>query len=325
MDLLREINAPALVEQVIAVPKISLDRVPQRSVCRRSRRAEQLVEVPTIVSYYSLQQRTAKQTIDLPVPHGRGDRGGGEGSARYAQDRIQHRLWSRTLTFQFLMVVVDGSGMEAFKVSPRDRLLQRFVEQIMLTLQFLRVVAALEVLKASSRVLLALHPRTRLVPWMRLLLGFFALFPKSEKVRGWTLIHGLRRLMWAPWCSRTSWGWSRSRSQSRRRTSRLALQLAFGLCGSVRGSWSSTWVGPCGGVPTATGAPSHTHGLSFTRKLQPMSMNSPRTFLSEAVVAASGPGRRWEQGREAARCSFAEDREDGRGRPCLFNDKFPQS
>ena len=28
---------------------------------------------------------------------------------------------------------------------------------------------------------------------------------------------------------------------------------------------------------------------------------------------------------EAARCSSAEDREDGRGRPCLFNDKFPQS
>ena len=37
VDLLREIDAPALVEQVIAVPKISMDRVPQRSVCRRSR------------------------------------------------------------------------------------------------------------------------------------------------------------------------------------------------------------------------------------------------------------------------------------------------
>ena len=64
-----------------------------------------------------------------------------------AQDRIQHRLWSRTLTFRFLMVVVDGSVMEAFKVSLRDRVQQRFEEQITLTLQFLRVVAALEVLK----------------------------------------------------------------------------------------------------------------------------------------------------------------------------------
>ena len=80
MDLLREID-----EQVIAVPKISMDRVPQRSVCHRSRRAEQLVEVPTIVSYSSLQQRTAKQTVDIPVPHGRGDRGGGRrgGSTRF--------------------------------------------------------------------------------------------------------------------------------------------------------------------------------------------------------------------------------------------------
>ena len=153
VDLLREIDAPALVEQVIAVPKISMDKIPQRSVCRRSRRAEQLVEVPTIVSYSSLQQRTAKQTVDFPVPHCRGDRGGGlEVCKVHAQDRIQQRLWSRKLTFQFLMVMVDGSVMEAFKVSPRDSFQQRFMEQITLTLQFLRVVAALEVLKASSRV-----------------------------------------------------------------------------------------------------------------------------------------------------------------------------
>ena len=39
------------------------------------------------------------------------------------------------------------------------------------------------------------------------------------------------------------------------------------------------------------GAPSHTHGLSFTRKLRLMSENSPRTSRNEAVVAASGPGK----------------------------------
>ena len=38
----------------------------------------------------------------------------------------------------------------------------------------------------------------------------------------------------------------------------------------------------CGSVPVAIGAPSHTHGLSFT---------SPRTFLTEAVVETSGQGR----------------------------------
>ena len=77
VDLLRKIDAPALVEHVIAEPKISLDRVPQRSVSRRPRRAEQLVEVPTIVSSSSLQQRAAEQIIDIPAPHSRGDRGGG--------------------------------------------------------------------------------------------------------------------------------------------------------------------------------------------------------------------------------------------------------
>ena len=87
-------------------------------------------------------------------------------------------------TFQFLKVVVDGSFEEAFKVSRKDRVQQRAVEQITLTLQFLRVVAGLEVLKVSSRALLVLHPRTRLVPWMGLLQGFFALLPKSKKSAG---------------------------------------------------------------------------------------------------------------------------------------------
>ena len=73
----------------------------------------------------------------------------------HAQDRIQQRLWSRTLTFQFLMVMVDGSVMEAVKVSPRDRVQQRSVEQISLTFQF-RVVEVL-----TDQVLL-LHPRAHL-------------------------------------------------------------------------------------------------------------------------------------------------------------------
>ena len=80
VEFLQKIDAPALDEQVIAVPKIFLDRIPQCSACRRPRRAEQLVEVPTIVSYASLQQRTAEPIIDIPVPEGRGDRGGGRSS-----------------------------------------------------------------------------------------------------------------------------------------------------------------------------------------------------------------------------------------------------
>ena len=92
-------HAPSLDEQVIAVPKISLDRIPQRSALRRAQKAEQLVEVPTDSAYAlgaiissalrgglrgslpeqdSLRlQRAVEQTLNIPVP-GRGG-GGGRG------------------------------------------------------------------------------------------------------------------------------------------------------------------------------------------------------------------------------------------------------
>ena len=59
-------------EQVIEVPKILLDDVPIRAVLRDPQLVEQLVEVPTIVSYSWLQLRM-KQDVDIPAP-GRGGR-----------------------------------------------------------------------------------------------------------------------------------------------------------------------------------------------------------------------------------------------------------
>ena len=75
--MLQKIHALALVEQVIAVPKISLDRIPLHFAVRRTRKAEQLVQVPAIMSFSFLQQPTVEQIIDIPVP-GRGG-GGGRG------------------------------------------------------------------------------------------------------------------------------------------------------------------------------------------------------------------------------------------------------
>ena len=49
------------------------------------------------------------------------------------------------------MIVAIGSGGEAFKVSPRNRVLQRFVEQSTLTFQFLQVVAQGEVFTVFRR------------------------------------------------------------------------------------------------------------------------------------------------------------------------------
>ena len=55
------------------MPKISQDRTQQRLVdyLRQPQTAEQLVEVPTIVSYSSLPGNV-EQNVDIPVPHRRG-------------------------------------------------------------------------------------------------------------------------------------------------------------------------------------------------------------------------------------------------------------
>ena len=73
VDVLRFFDTPCPVaEQVIDVPKISLEDIPVRRLCREPQLVEQLVEVPTIASYSSLQ-RTVEQNVDIPVP-GRGGR-----------------------------------------------------------------------------------------------------------------------------------------------------------------------------------------------------------------------------------------------------------
>ena len=104
----------ATPEQVIDVPNLSQDRIPQRSAVGRPQTAEQLVEVPTVLSFSSLQQQSVEQIIDVPVPHRR--RRGQGGLQGFPSDRIQqHGLWSSTWTFQFL--VVEGDSL-IFKVSP---------------------------------------------------------------------------------------------------------------------------------------------------------------------------------------------------------------
>ena len=56
-------------EQVIEVPKILPFDVPIRTAVRVTQLAKQLVEVPTIISYSSLQ-RPVEQHVDIPVPGG---------------------------------------------------------------------------------------------------------------------------------------------------------------------------------------------------------------------------------------------------------------
>ena len=65
---------PVVAEQVIDVPKIILENIPSRRMCRDTQLAEQLVAVPTTVSY-SLLQRNLEHNVDIPVPGGGGRRG----------------------------------------------------------------------------------------------------------------------------------------------------------------------------------------------------------------------------------------------------------
>ena len=67
-----------VAEQVIDLPKIILENIPSRRLCRDTQLAEQLVEVPTIVSY-SFLQRTMEQHVDIPVPVGGGRNAGLQG------------------------------------------------------------------------------------------------------------------------------------------------------------------------------------------------------------------------------------------------------
>ena len=103
---------PAVAEQVIEVPKLALPVCAvHRAALPEPQLVEQLVEVPTVLSYALLQQRTAEQI---------------------------------TSTLQFLMVVEEVL-VEVFKASPRDRAHQRFVEQKTSTFPFLMVVLEREV------------------------------------------------------------------------------------------------------------------------------------------------------------------------------------
>ena len=92
-----------VAEQVIEVPKIIIERIPPRTVVREPQLVEQLVEVPTIVSYSSLLQRTVEQHVDIPVPGGGGRLAG-----------LQASLPGQSSTAPSVVQIVDipGGGLQ---------------------------------------------------------------------------------------------------------------------------------------------------------------------------------------------------------------------
>ena len=120
-DILKCVDLQAPVEQVIDVPKIFLDCFQPRSVLRLPQTAEQLVEVPTVISFSSLLQRTDEQIVDIPVPgRGGGGRGGFQGS---------HPGQSSTAGVAEQIVEISGRG-DPQGFLPRQSTLQRTVEQL---------------------------------------------------------------------------------------------------------------------------------------------------------------------------------------------------
>ena len=134
--------------QVIEVPKILLYDVPMRAVLRDPQLVEQLVEVPTIVSYSWLQLRM-EQNVDISVP-GRGGRI--SGLQGFPLDRVQQRcfllknvflsgLWSRSLIYL----------VEAFKIFAQVR-----VHPLLCTFQLVFMKSRMSLAKCFFRTF---HPK----------------------------------------------------------------------------------------------------------------------------------------------------------------------
>ena len=109
-----------VAEQVIEVPKIILENIAVRTLVREPQLAEQLVEVPTILTPPFLLSGWL-QNVDTPVPHGgRGASGGlpEQNATAFgeADHRFQQRLPTRSLISPFLV--------EGFKIYAQDRVLR---------------------------------------------------------------------------------------------------------------------------------------------------------------------------------------------------------
>ena len=95
-----------VAEQVIEVPKIECPPRAARTVLRAPQTVEQLVEVPTIVSFSSLQ-RVMEQTVDIPAPQGGG---------RHAD--LQGFLRGQSSTCAVPQIVdnpASGGGLQGFR------------------------------------------------------------------------------------------------------------------------------------------------------------------------------------------------------------------
>ena len=140
-------------EQVIKVPKILPFDVPMRAALRVTQLAEQLVEVPTIISFSSFQ-RTVEQHVDIPVP------GGGPSSG------LQSFL----------------PGQSSTALPSKKRISERIVEQLVDPV----LVEVFLVLSHDMVHLLSHFPAGSSDLLEKRFNGFLALFPGGKKCEDWS-------------------------------------------------------------------------------------------------------------------------------------------
>ena len=166
-----DIEVPA---QVIEVPKISQDTIPQRSVDLVPQLAEQLAEVPTVLTPTRIAWRIAEQIVDTPVPQGRGQDFLPEQSSSVTSSSGK-RISERTVE-QIVDIPVPGGGGPSSTASPsKKRISERIVEN------FVDPVSSGGLLgSSSSRSPTGVDERTD-EPGE----GAFRTFPQNKKVRSW--------------------------------------------------------------------------------------------------------------------------------------------
>ena len=184
VEFFQKFDVPVVPESDIEVPKISLDMARRRlgDYLRPPLMAEQLVEVPTIVSYSSLFLRTAEQIIDIPVPQDRGVCGG-EGGLQGFSPGLGSTAYSGA---DLVDIPVPGSGggevlVEVFKVLAQDWIQQCFVEQIQQRLPSKSLIFQFCMVPLPIFIKILLRQQVLLVCWIWQIKGFFCTFPRVKK------------------------------------------------------------------------------------------------------------------------------------------------
>ena len=116
MDILQLLDRP-IAEQVIAVPTVSCSSCPLRSRVLEPQSADQLVEVPTVLTPTRIALQIAERIVDTPVPPGR--------FHGFLPGHCLHRLFRNPLSGWNSLTPMAGftSGTDApMRLSGRHRL-----------------------------------------------------------------------------------------------------------------------------------------------------------------------------------------------------------